>query len=253
MSGQLTTQGLSELIAAGFGELAPQVALNSKLYDLAYSPSARLPGLVAELEKLAAKSDLSQKEKLRIGIVLEQVSFELFRGISTGAEIKSWRSPLAQFDLVCRGVDARWGLMRGCLPGSVGSFLVEAKAHKKRVPHAVFSRMCSLLSHNFKKTVDCGVFITLRGATGFPNRGATAAQQKLSECRLLQVVFYHSERKPILVLDLEDLRALAGGQNFVALLRARLLDIEDLSGWPVTPDLEEVPLPPHLQELLPTG
>ena len=94
-----------------------------------------------------------------------------------------------------------------------------------------------------------GVFLSLKGATGFPVPGKV--ERKVHACRLRQVLFFARYRTPVVVLDWADCLELEKPGALVRLLRAKIENVEKIPCEVGASPLSSIPLPKHLQGLLP--
>lgn len=220
-------------------------------YAYYYKPdSALVKNLIDEIEKTYQKKRPTQKDKQLAGYKLEELTLVIFHGLKGWDSIKNYQSSTAQYDLLMSGNGLDWQSTLGLLPLNVpshsSSIVVEAKATKAKVNDPQFSRLCCLMQQNLKKTSILGIFLTLNGATGFPRNNVL---KNVGQCRLRQLVFYAETRKPIVVLDLNDIRKLSEPGSLLKILNAKIREIEEQTGLPATEDIKEVALPKHLSSL----
>ena len=221
-----------------------------------YTPDKRLPGFLAKLKYEIEKRNNRHPDALsnsEIGKLMEQIAFLCFQGLTGYSDIKSFQSAGPQYDLIVSGESHSWAYLCEFLYlGENSDFLVEVKAEKRRIGDPQFARLCSLLTHNLHKTCRLGIFFTLKGATGFPDRKSKARNRSLSNSRLRQVIFMASCKKPIVVFDEYDIYQLSKNGSLIHILREKIRDVEHLSGVPINPQIEtpkKCDLPSHLLEL----
>jgi hypothetical protein len=220
-------------------------------YACYYKPDSILvKNLINEIEELYQKKRPTQREKQLTGYKLEELTLAIFHGLKGWDSIKNYQSSTAQYDLLMSGNGLDWQSTLGLLPLNVprhsSSIVVEAKATKAKVNDPQFSRLCCLMQQNLKKTSVLGVFLTLNGATGFPK---SETLKNIGQCRLRQLVFYAETRKPIVVLDINDIRKLSESGSLLKILNAKIREIEEQTGLPTPEDIKEVALPKHLSSL----
>jgi hypothetical protein len=93
-----------------------------------------------------------------------------------------------------------------------------------------------------------GIFVSRRGATGWAD--TEKGVRKLSDARLRQVLYFCRAQKPIVVLDPDDLRRIAGGANIGTLLKRKIEALEEMRATPAGPTLEQVDAPAHLASVI---
>lgn len=213
-----------------------------------YRPS---PRLTKELDSFVRdykrRAQLTASEIQKLGYRLERIivlAFGQLRGLTS---IKSYPTPTAQHDLVVTGESQVWKVLARHLGLGQRGILVEAKARESKVADKEFARLCAILQLDFAKEVGLGVFVSAAGASGFPAR-KQPRQGALKAARLRQALFYAASRKPVIVFDLADLRALKQPGGLIRLLTRKIRDVEELSGKPVNVTAPvEVQLPGHLK------
>jgi hypothetical protein len=229
---------------------------NASLIACMYTPSSELRERIKAVEKLRGrKKKLTKGERQQLGYQLEEMVMLAFQNITGASTLKSYQSAAAQHDYLIDGDDTAWQWFRkaifihGTDEGS--GLLVEAKATVKAVGDREFQRLGNIITHYFPRTVGMGIFVTINGASGFPKRGGPR-KKGLHSARLTQTVLYHSRKKPIVVLDWEDLKALTTAGSLVRILASKVREIEQLSGraneMPDEP--QQVDLPERLRALL---
>lgn len=221
-------------------------------YAYYYKPDPVLVrNLINEIEEFHQKKRPTQKDKQLAGYKLEELSLAVFHGLKGWDSIKSYQSPTAQYDLIMSGNGLHWksvlDLLPLDLPSHSSSIVVEAKATKTKVSDAQFSRLCCLMQQNLNKTSVIGIFLTLNGATGF---SGNMRLRNIGQCRLRQLIFYAETRKPIVVLDINDIRSLSEPGSLLKILSIKIKEIEEQAGLSFFDEVvKEVVLPKHLEEL----
>ena len=129
--------------------------------------------------------------------------------------------------------------------------VIEAKAKNSKLPDKDFARLCSIMNENYTGA-GLGIFFTLKGATGFPDKNSSVRQRKISDCRLRQALFHAKTGKFIVVLDREDILELEKNGTLLQILTRKIRDLRELSGIPTAPieQFVEIDLPSHLKELV---
>ena len=221
-------------------------------YAYYYTPNKIIvEELISELDCFYQKKNPSQKERQSAGYKLEELALAVFYGLRGWSSIKNYQSSTAQYDLLMSGSGLDWQTTLDLLPlsqsKSLSSVVVEAKAIKSSVSDAQFSRLCSIMQSNHKKTSVLGIFLTLNGASGFSSK---KAQRKIGSSRLRQLIFYAETSKPIVVLDIHDIRKLSENGSLLRIIERKIKDIEEQTGLPVFSEpSKEVLLPKNLEEL----
>ncbi len=214
---------------------------------LFYSAHSSLPTLLGELDRLCVSSRKGDRQ--RAGRLLEYILFLAFSNLYGHAGVCALSTPTSQIDLFVEGDGEDWAYLCELvhLSGNKRKFLVEAKAWKKPIGDPQFRRLCSLLSHHFPNTVGLGIFVSLKGASGFSTKKGKAAGIALRHCRLSQALFYAAENTPVIVLTREDLDAMTSAGGLVELLCTKVSEVEHMR--PVLTDPgkpKDVPIPAHL-------
>jgi hypothetical protein len=201
---------------------------------------------IGKLEKHVASP--TEESRKSAGTLLEQVAFLAFSSLNGYHDVSSFRSAPSQHDLLLSGdgvATAAFCSLTRVDPSARG-ILVECKAEEKaKLGDQQMRRLCAMLADHFPKTVGLGVFVTLRGATGYEKPGREV--HKLGAARLTQTLFYARTARPIVVLDLHDIRTLTNPASLPLLLKLRVADLERMGA---TRSAEEV-LRPSMDELLP--
>ncbi|MFG6107676.1 hypothetical protein U2F10_35970 [Leptothoe sp. EHU-05/26/07-4] len=219
-----------------------------------YSPDKVLvKELIDEIDSYYQKPRPTQKERQLAGYKLEELTLAVFHGLRGWSSIKSYRSASSQYDLLMSGEGLDWktalSLLPLKIPEHLTSIVVEAKATKAKVNDAQFARLCSIMQTNLKNTSILGVFFTLKGASGFANQGKKTSQN-VGNARLRQLLFYIDTGKPVIVLDINDIRTLAENGTFLRIIGRKIQEIEELTGLPTSAEsIAEVVLPENLRKL----
>lgn len=216
-----------------------------------YRPDKKITELLTQLKTYIQKKSPLKSERERAGKLMEQIAFLSLGALQGVKSIKSYQSVSAQYDLLVYGEELFWKNLFSLL-GAINlprGIIVEAKAYSKPIEDRHFSRLCNLVELNLENSIGIGIFFTIKGATGFPQRGGRR-KRAISDCWFRQVLFYAKTRKPILVLDAEDIFSLDKNGSLIKILARKIREIEELSGLPTeVEEWEVVDLPPHLNEL----
>lgn len=215
-----------------------------------YTVDNRLEQLVRELEPHATAPTAATRSVA--GPLLERVSYVAFKGLAGFPSISAFRSATSQHDLLVSGDGGGWQAL--CTLARIDptkrGILVEAKAQATaKVGDPEMRRLCSIAREHFERTVGLGVFMSLKGATGYSSHGAEV--HKIGGARLTQVIHYARTNVPIVVLDWDDIKTLTQSGSLPLLLKRRIADLERMG--PTTPPggfaCEAVTLPGHLLDL----
>lgn len=223
-----------------------------KLAAFLYDPAPRIAQYVKKVKRYLKKKNVSGAEARQMGYDLEEMAMLAFGSLRGWTEIMSWESAGPQIDLEIVGSDVDWGaLAKYLLMPSALALMVESKATKDPVGDPEFARLAAIIDHNCRQTVGLGVFFTLNGASGFPERGK--AKNLLGDAWLRQALFHARTGLPIVVLDHVDLIELAKPGALVRLLRGKIMDLERLGGLGTAPTVaaQREELPKRLKDLLP--
>jgi hypothetical protein len=216
-----------------------------------YHPSIKLSGLIDELKQYISIKNPSKIEQQSAGKLMEKIAFVSLRSLKGINEVKSFQSVSAQYDLLISGDELTWSRIFSILGVTdiPKGILIEAKAYAKPIEDKHFSRLCNLIQLDLDKSVGIGIFFTIKGATGFPQRDGKR-KRCISDCRFRQVLFHAKTNKSIIVLDSEDIFTLDRNGSLILLLKRKIGDIEKLTGLPTELEkLIDVDLPPHLSDL----
>lgn len=243
---------LVELIINAMDSLESGNPALNKLASYLYKSDDKLPDFLDKLKIYTELQNPTHRQTQESGKLLEQIVFLLFKGLKGGQSIKSFQSAGPQYDLLVSGDDIAWkGVCKTLyLEWENRNIVIEAKATKALLEDHQFARLCSIMEHNWRG-LGLGIFVTLNGASGFPQRGESR-KRKVSDCRLRQIIFHAKTNKIIVVLDKEDLFELTRNGSLIEVLTRKIRDLSELSGLPTAPieNWQEIDLPPHLQTLL---
>jgi hypothetical protein len=232
-------------------ELDPGCPEADDLASYLYTVDPKVGVYIGELLALSALRKPSRQQKLDAGRLMEQVALLSFRCLEGAAVFKSYQSAGPQHDLLVSGDGARWlALCRYLrIDESRRGVLIEAKATASKVEDRQFARLCAVIDTDLIKIVGLGVFLTLSGASGFPV--GKQRQRAVRDCRLRQILYHARRDVSIVVLDKEDLEAIAVNGSLPKILSRKIRDISELSGLPVAPSepAMECDLPAHLRSL----
>ena len=218
-----------------------------------YDPDTRISEYLKRLQDYLALSSPTPKQRQEAGTLLEQIAFLAFQSLKGLSSIKSFSSAGPQFDLLISGDSESWLVLYKLLYMKENSrdIVVEAKCTKEKVTDQQFARLCSLMEVSLFRTTGLGIFFTLKGATGFPDREQKNRQRKLSDARLRQALFHARTGKSIIVFDSQDIFELDKPASLIQILTRKIRDIEHLSGLSIeTCNPYEVDLPKHLGTLI---
>lgn len=241
----LVNEGLQK-----YGKNIPEEAVNHLAANF-YIANPILSEYLSRLQVFLELPNPTKREVTKAGYLLEEIAIICFCGLVGYGNLKSFRSPSAQYDLVISGDTRQWETIIGLLYLNLNQrdIVIEAKAIKKSLSDSQFARLCSIMSLNLTNT-GLGVFFTLNGASGFPKEG-DSRQQKIGNARLRQVLFCASTKKAIVVLDKNDILSLNQNGSLITLLIRKIRDLHELSGLPIAPveELVEVDLPESPSQL----
>lgn len=219
-----------------------------------YDPKVEISEYLRKLKSYIELKTPTPQQRGEAGNLLEQIVALAFCGLKGLTSIKSFRSAGPQYDLLISGDSATWFILYRLLymKENQRDIIVEAKCTEEKVSDQQFARLCSLMEVNLFNTAGLGIFFTLKGATGFPERGQNTRQKQLSEARLRQALFHARSGKAIVVLDIEDIFELDKPASLIQILIRKIRDIEHLSGLTIEPcaNLIEVDLPKHLKPII---
>ena len=228
--------------------------LDEMHFSFYYTPRRDiLSRVIQDIESHVAKPKPTQAESKQAGYKLEELALVVFHGLKGWSSLKSYQSAGPQYDLLISGSGVEWttALTMLSLELKEGSstILVEAKATKSKVSDQQVARLCSLIETNLSTSSALGIFFTLNGASGFPKSGVQK-QRTAGASRLRQLLFYAKTGKPIVVMDIDDIRSLTENGSLLRILERKIRDIEELTGLPIaTQEVREIVLPENLAEL----
>lgn len=222
-------------------------------YDLPsalYEPDRALKDLIHDYQAWKA----GKKNDVEAADLMERIAILAFRCLKGHNEIKSYTSYSHQHDLLISGSGPDWSIIMQFLLQSTSSgarsILIEAKNIKGRVGDPQFSRLCSILENKFDVTCQLGVFLTRKGASGFPIKSSSERQRSLRDSRATQVIFHAKTRKFVVVLDDNDIESLTEKGALIRILEKKIRDVEEVTGLRTfedkVEDFEEIDLPPRL-------
>lgn len=217
-----------------------------------YTADRGLTECLEQLKEFLELENPAHSERQTAGYLLEQIALLAFRGLKGFTSIKSFQSAGPQIDLLISGDETHWLYVCKLLYLDINQrgIVVEAKATAGPLKDNQFARLCSIMELNLFKSVGLGVFFTIKGVSGFPQRG-NSRQRKISDSRLRQVLFHAKTQKAIVVLDKDDILELNRNGSLILMLERKIRDLSELSGLP-TPSYEqckEIDLPDHLKHL----
>lgn len=217
-----------------------------------YTPSGKIREKLDELDAYSRKKKPSLKETQAAGQLMEQIVLLAFTGLLGWNTVKSYSSPGPQYDLLINGSGPLWQHVCTYLRIDLEKrgILVEAKATSGVVGDPTFARLCAVIRDNVSNIVSLGVFVTMKGASGFPTKDAKR-QGALLDSRLRQVLFHAHHGTPIVVFTMDDLQELDEPGALIQLLERKVADISELSGKEIAKcDVAcDVDLPTHLKSL----
>lgn len=225
---------------------------SDKLASYLYVADLRIKEYLEKFNQLLQINKPKPKQLQDRGKILEQIVYLVFRSLKGVTSLKSFQSAGPQYDLIVTGDDTDWHLV--CkhlyLDISQRDIVIEAKARNSKLSDKDFARLCSIMNENLTGA-GLGIFFTLKGAAGFPERNSTSRQRKISDCRLRQVLFHARTDKFIIVLDKEDIFELGKNGTLLQILTRKIRDLRELSGLSTVPieQFQEIDLPPHLEEI----
>lgn len=240
-------------LLAGYAGL--KNAQSALLLPALYDPDSRLGPLLKEVGralKRKANGTLTKKQTQQLGYTLEKVALLVFQSLVGINSIKSYQSAGPQHDLVVKGLDECWRTVCETINvAAPGGMLVEAKATGGPVGDKEFERLGNIVTHHLGKTIGIGIFLALEGASGFPKHGQKVRTRSLQAARVTQLIVYHAAKKPIVVLDWEDIKTLDHAGALITVLERKVREIEEMSGAPKPLPTEpvDVDLPKHLKPL----
>ena|GEM_PF-824950 len=257
MSGVLPKENLGETLVRllkALKDLNPGDNISSNnIASYLYNPDSRISSYLKKLRKYKELENPTPQQRREAGDLLEQITVLTFCGLQGVSSIKSFRSAGPQYDLLVGGDGEEWLLLYKILymKENRRDIVVEAKCTDDKVSDQQFARLCSIMEINLFQTTGLGVFFTLNGASGFPERGADTRQKQLKESKMRQVLFHAKTGKVVVLLDAEDIFALDKPASFIQILISKIRDLDYLSGLASLEPCEtpELDLPKHLAPL----
>ena len=246
------------------GQVKPDAGYDAFLSYL-YTPHPGAKAAYAHLKDLLAKKAAAPKADKQsfdkdLGRAMECIAALMLSRLRYWSTIKNMSSMGPQYDLVIGGDSPLWEkTVQSIFPNKKKGhcIVVEAKAEEDTISEAQMSRVCSLLADNLSTTAFMGIFFSIKGIGGLSKKGDPHRTGSLRYGYLKQVLFFVKKRRPIIVLDQADLDLLIDKEvNLVKLLRAKVRDLEQLSGIATADVLKpeecpnEVDLPTHLKAAL---
>lgn len=235
------------MIAARAGLRESEANFDHLLYKANPDLASKLAEMDALLQLKKAKK-LTRAQVQQMGYLLEVIALLAFQELLGVKSVKAFESAGPQHDLLVNGRGNGWAAVCTELRLKAGTgILVECKATTAKVGDPEFQRLGSIVSHHHSKTVGLGVFFSIAGATGFPERGQKGRVLTLKDARVTQVIVYHRTDKPLIVFDWEDIRQLDQHGSLIKLLEGKIREIEEQTGTPTALPSEpnEVLLPAH--------
>ncbi|WP_319422997.1 hypothetical protein [Pleurocapsa sp. FMAR1] len=224
-----------------------------KLASYLYIADPRIHNYLNKFNQLLKIESPKSSQLQERGKILEQIVYLVFNSFKGITSFKSFQSASSQYDLIVSGDDVNWHPVCKHLYMDISQrdIIIEAKAKNSKLPDKDFARLCSIMHENITGA-GLGIFFTLKGATGFPDRNSSSRQRKISDCRLRQALFQAKTGKHIIVLDKEDIFELGKNGTLLQILTRKIRDLKELSGLPTVPieRFVEIDLPPHLEELV---
>jgi len=224
---------------------------NLALLSYLYQADNRLPDYLSKFKEFTELSRPTERQRREAGKLLEEIVFLAFKGLRGVQSIKSFQSAGPQYDLLVTGNDLNWHTTCKNLYLDVEKrdIVIEAKAKQSVLADKDFARLCSIMENNLRGA-GLGIFITIKGASGFPRRG-DPRQRRVSDCRLRQIIFHAKTNKIIVVMDKEDIFELGNNGALLLILIRKIRDLFELSGLDTTPvqNHVEIDVPPHLATL----
>jgi hypothetical protein len=241
-----------EIIIDALEHLNGDNPIADKLASYLYIPDKRLSEYLRQLKEFLEIEKPTKAQLQLRGTLLEQIVYLAFLGLKGTSSYKSYQSPSAQYDLLVSGDNQNWRVIceQLYLPFTRRDIVIEAKAKMEKLPDKDFARLCSIMDLTLTGA-GLGIFFTLMGAAGFPDRKDTTRQRAIRDCRLRQAIFHAKTEKFIVVLDQEDIWGLDQNGALILTLIRKIRDLRELCGIKTTPIEEpfEIDLPPHLEKL----
>ncbi len=247
---QMLFTALNTLSPEWIEQYFPAAVQGWRPYNYLYMPDDVLKAKLAAFNQRNKRLSTTAKGRL-----MEEIALLVMKCLKGWSSIKSYQSFAAQLDLVVTGDSPDWKALMSLLhlPWEQRTIVVEAKYLTSKVKDHQFSRLCSILHTSFAAQASLGVFFTVRGATGFPNRSQTL--RSLHDAQATQILFHARTNKYVIVLDETDIQQLGEPGTFPRLLEQKIRAVEEWTGRSVqliNPDTVEVQLPAHLAQHITT-
>lgn len=246
-----TQEELVDQIIDSLNQLDRDDPATDKLASYFYIPHKKLPEYLEKFKQHLEISNPNQKQLQERGKLLEQIVYLVFCGLKGATSFKSFQSAGPQYDLLVSGNSEKWMTVSKLLylEDNIRDIIIEAKAKKKKLPDKDFARLCSIMDLYLTNS-GLGIFFTLEGATGFPQRDSNSRQRTIGDCRLRQVLYHAKTNKYVIVLDKEDIFSLDQKGSLISLLTRKIRDISEISGLSTTSveEWQEVDLPKYLRD-----
>ena len=246
-----TQEELVEIIINSLTQLNPDDSATDKLAFYCYIPHKKLPECLEKFKQHLQISQPTPKQLQERGKFLAPIVYLVFLGLKGATSFQSFQSARPQYDLLVSGDNEKW--MTICkllyLKENRRDIIIEAKAKQSKLADKDFARLCSIMDLQLANS-GLGIFCTLEGATGFPERNSTTRQRTIGDCRLRQVLYHANTNQYIIVLNKEDIFSLDKPGSLITLLTRNIRDISEMSGLPPVSveKLKEVDLPQHLKD-----
>lgn len=219
------------------------------VWNALYSVDPRLVGLIAKMASHIARP--TKASTRQAGPLLEQIALVAFGGLNGYPNLQAYRSATSQHDLLVSGdgqaAATLCKLVR--ISDAHRGILVECKAEKAKLGDPEMRRLCAMIKDHFPIVVGLGVFLTIKGATGYSTAGKEV--RRIGDARLTQVISYARSSKPIVVLDWADIQTLTKPGSLPFLLKQRIEELEKLGAIhpAAAVTVAQVDLPAHLEQL----
>jgi hypothetical protein len=192
------------------------------------------------------------------GKLMEQIALLAFRCVRGWNSVRSFQSYAAQLDLVISGTSGYWRMFLEHLhlKHQFNTIVVECKNLADPVDDQQFKRLCYILQNDFHGTAALGIFLSRKGASGFPRpiidpRGEITKPRSLKYAQATQILFHAKTDKYVVVLDEQDILRLGEPGALIGLLERKIRAVEQ---WPIVPSndfpVQEIDLPAHLRQCM---
>ncbi|ANV83714.1 hypothetical protein AWQ21_04555 [Picosynechococcus sp. PCC 7003] len=217
-----------------------------------YEPHEILTELLLEFKNFLESQYSSPEEKQNAGYLLEKIAILSFGSLKGYNNLKAYQSMSAQYDLLISGNSPEWESLFSILriDDLPKGILLEAKATNGKINDSQFSRLCSLIDHNFSKSVGLGIFFSINSLSGLPEEREQRLR-KASDGYLKQIIFYCKTKIPIIVLDKEDILQLDKPGSLIKILDRKIRELEEMTGTKIEPIQSKViDIPPKFNDVL---